>query len=44
MMREGRHLFRAIEIRAETRELRSLAGSYRKHLELELEETRKLKS
>lgn len=38
MMREGRHLFQALESTAETRELRSLAGSYRRHLELELEE------
>ena len=43
MMREGRHLFQALENLAETKELKILAGSYRKHLELELEEARKQK-
>ena len=43
MMRQGRHLFQALETSAETKELRILAGSYRRHLELELEESRKQK-
>jgi hypothetical protein len=43
MMRQGRHLFQALETSAETKELRILAGSYRRHLELELEEVRKQK-
>ncbi len=41
MMKMGRHLFQALENSAETRELRVLAGSYRRHLELELDEHRK---
>jgi hypothetical protein len=44
MMREGRHLFQALESSAETRELRTLAGSYRRHLELELEELKNRKA
>ena len=44
MMRQGRHLFQALESAAETRELRTLAGSYRKHLELELEELKNRKA
>jgi len=43
MMHQGRHLFQALETSAETKELRILAGSYRRHLEIELEETRKQK-
>ena len=41
MMRNGRHLFQALESSAETRELKILAGSYRRHLELELDVHRK---
>jgi hypothetical protein len=37
MMVRGRILFRAIEINAETEELRLLASSYRRHLEHEIE-------
>ncbi len=42
MMVRGRHLFKALEESAETRELGLLTRSYRRHLEYELEE--KLKS
>lgn len=35
----GQILFKALEERAETRELTQLARSYRKHLKLELERT-----
>lgn len=41
MMIRGKHLFRALETSAETHELRLLARSYRRHLELELAEIRK---
>ncbi len=37
MMVRGRILFRALEINAETDELRLLASSYRRHLECEIE-------
>lgn len=37
MMVRGRILFRALEINAETDELRLLASSYRRHLEHEIE-------
>ena len=37
MMVRGRILFRALETHAETDELRLLASSYRRHLELEIE-------
>lgn len=40
LMREGRHLFQALENAAETQELRLLAGSYRRHLEIEYAELR----
>lgn len=36
MMVEGKVLFRALELAAETEELRILARSYRRHLEYEL--------
>ena len=36
-MVRGRILFRALEMNAETDELRLLAGSYRRHLEHEIE-------
>ena len=36
MMIRGKLLFRALETSAETRELRALTGSYRRHLEHEL--------
>jgi len=39
MMVRGRILFRALEIHAETDELRLLASSYRRHLEHEIELT-----
>lgn len=43
MMVRGKHLFLALEQNAETKELRSLTRSYRRHLELELQEySRKL--
>lgn len=38
LMIQGRILFKALELMAQTQELRLLAGSYRKHLEHELEE------
>jgi hypothetical protein len=38
---QGQHLFEALEKAAETQELRALARSYRRHLELELREHRK---
>ncbi|MBU6154922.1 MAG: hypothetical protein KGP28_11515 [Bdellovibrionales bacterium] len=38
LMIQGRILFKALELMAQTEELRILAGSYRKHLEHELEE------
>jgi hypothetical protein len=38
VMIQGRILFKALELLAQTQELRLLAGSYRKHLEYELEE------
>jgi hypothetical protein len=37
MMVRGRILFRALEVTAETDELRLLASSYRRHLEHEIE-------
>ena len=37
MMVRGRILFRALELHAETHELRLLASSYRRHLEHEIE-------
>ncbi len=40
-MRRGRLLFKALEDHAETEELRVLARSYRRHLDLELAEHRK---
>jgi hypothetical protein len=43
MMKRGRHLFQALENSAETRELKILAGSYRRHLEIELDEHRRKK-
>jgi len=43
MMKKGRHLFQALENSAETRELKILAGSYRRHLELELDDHRRKK-
>jgi hypothetical protein len=36
MMARGKHLFKALEERAETRELQLLAKSYRRHLEHEM--------
>ncbi len=36
MMVRGQHLFRALERSAETRELRTLTSTYRRHLEHEL--------
>lgn len=41
MMKQGRILFKALEDSAETEELRILARSYRRHLDLELAELRK---
>lgn len=41
MMIRGRHLFTALEENAETREMRLLARSYRRHLECELDQYRK---
>jgi len=41
MMVRGKYLFRALEERAETNELRILARSYRRHLEFELDELAK---
>ena len=41
MMVRGKHLFKALELRAETHELRILARSYRRHLEFELDELEK---
>ncbi len=38
MMRQGRYLFKALEEKAETEELRLLARSYRRHLDHELSE------
>lgn len=38
MMVRGRYLFKALEESAETRELALLTGSYRRHLEYELED------
>lgn len=40
MMVRGRHLFTALEESAETREMRLLARSYRRHLECELDQYR----
>lgn len=42
MMVRGRHLFTALEENAETREMRLLARSYRRHLECELDQYRKV--
>ena len=36
MMARGKYLFKALETRAETQELRALAKSYRRHLEAEM--------
>ena len=36
MMARGKYLFKALEERAETRELQLLAESYRRHLEHEM--------
>lgn len=41
LMVRGKILFRALEINAETDELRTLAGSYRRHLEHEMELAKK---
>jgi len=41
MMICGTHLFKALEMNSETLELRVLARSYRRHLELEMAEMRK---
>jgi hypothetical protein len=41
MMRQGRHLFRALENWAESRELQILSRSYRRHLEAELDALRR---
>ncbi|NDD91042.1 hypothetical protein EBZ37_03030 [bacterium] len=38
MMNRGKYLFKALEEKAETQELRLLARSYRRHLEFELTE------
>ncbi len=38
MMVRGKHLFKALEEQAETQELRTLTGAYRRHLEYELAE------
>jgi len=41
MMSRGRYLFKALEEKAETEELRLLARSYRRHLDHELNEHRR---
>jgi hypothetical protein len=41
MMVRGKILFRALETNAETQELRILASSYRRHLELEMDSARR---
>jgi predicted RNA-binding protein YlxR (DUF448 family) len=41
MMSRGRYLFKALEEKAETEELRLLARSYRRHLDHELSEHRR---
>ncbi len=41
MMVRGKILFRALELNAETDELRLLASSYRRHLEHEIEHSQK---
>jgi len=38
MMARGKYLFKALEDRAETQELKGLARSYRRHLEFEMAE------
>ncbi|MBU6375328.1 MAG: hypothetical protein KGQ59_04990 [Bdellovibrionales bacterium] len=38
MMNRGKYLFKALEEKAETQELRLLARSYRRHLEFEMTE------
>ena len=39
MMARGKHLFKALEERAETQELKLLARSYRRHLDQEMSQT-----
>jgi hypothetical protein len=41
MMVRGKHLFKALELTAETEELKILTKSYRRHLEFELAELTK---
>jgi hypothetical protein len=43
MMLRGKHLFKALEKNAETRELQLLTRSYRRHLEAELSDYRRKK-
>ena len=41
LMLRGRYLFKELEERAETQELRSLTRSYRRHLDLEIDDYKK---
>ena len=43
LMIRGRHLFKELEERAETQELRHLTRSYRRHLDLEIDQYRRKK-